>query len=107
MSILAARRFGGRSSQKRCLIMDRAPYRSKRFISDIGGQDIKAHDKSPVKAIRHVRDCSKLQPGKAAIPGDAMICKNYRQFRRELSVIAEEAQLDSSQLMFIDYPARH
>jgi hypothetical protein len=53
---LGAKRFGERSSQKRCLIMDRAPYRYKRFISDIGGQDIKAHDRSPTKAIRHVRN---------------------------------------------------
>ena len=33
---LGAKRFGGRSSRKHCLIMDRAPYRYKRFISDIG-----------------------------------------------------------------------
>ncbi len=44
---LGAKRFEGRSSRKRCLIMDRAPYRYKRFISDIGGQDIKAHDTKP------------------------------------------------------------
>src|SRR5882762_23909 len=46
---LGAKRFGGRSSRKRCLIMDRAPYRYKRFISDIGGQEIKAHYTRPVK----------------------------------------------------------
>ena len=27
----------------------------------------------------------------------------YREFRRELPVIAEEAELDSEQLTFIDY----
>src|SRR2546429_1616040 len=32
---LGAKRFGAHSSQKRCLIMDRSPYRYKRFISDI------------------------------------------------------------------------
>jgi hypothetical protein len=34
---LGAKRFGG-SSKKRCLIMDRQPYRYQRFISDIGGR---------------------------------------------------------------------
>src|SRR5438874_2594989 len=48
---LGAKRFGGRSSRKRCLVMDRAPYRYKRFISDIGGQDIKAHYTRPVKQV--------------------------------------------------------
>jgi hypothetical protein len=100
---LGAKRFGTRSSHKRCLIMDRAPYRYKRFISDIGGQDIKAHSKSRPKAIRHVRDWLQAAPGKAAIPGGKRIWMKYLQFRRELPVIADEAQLESNQLTFIDY----
>jgi uncharacterized protein YjiS (DUF1127 family) len=100
---LGAKRFGGRSSRKRCLIMDRAPYRYKRFISDIGGQDIKAHCTRPVNAIRHVRDWLQSAPGKAAIPGGTKIWQDYQRFRRELPVIAEEAQLDPAQLTFIDY----
>jgi hypothetical protein len=100
---LGAKRFGGSSSRKRCLIMDRAPYRYQRFISDIGGQDIRAHDRSPAMAIRHVRDWLQSAPGKAAIPGGAKIWQDYRRFRRELPVITEEAQLNPTQLTFIDY----
>lgn len=100
---LGAKRFGTRSSQKRCLVMDRAPYRYKRFISDIGGQDIKAHANSRTKAIRHVRDWLQSAPGKAAIPGGKRIWQKYLQFRRELPIIADEAELDSNQLTFIDY----
>lgn len=100
---LGAKRFGGRSSHRRCLIMDRAPYRYKRFISDIGGQDIKSHKRSRSKAIRHVRDWLQSAPGRAAIPGGARIWEKYCQFRRELPVIAEEADLDPQQLTFIDY----
>ena len=100
---LGAKRFGGRSSRKRCLIMDRAPYRYKRFISDIGGQDIKAHYTRPVNAIRYVRDWLQSAPGKAAIPGGTKIWQDYQRFRRELPVIAEEAQLNPAQLTFIDY----
>ncbi len=83
--------------------MDRAPYRYKRFISDIGGQDIKAHYMRPVNAIRHVRDWLQSAPGKAAIPGGTKIWQDYQRFRRELPVIAEEAQLNPAQLTFIDY----
>src|SRR5437868_12917717 len=100
---LGAKRFGGRSSRKRCLIMDRAPYRYKRFISDIGGQDIKAHYTRAANAIRHVRDWLQSAPGKAAIPGGTKIWQDYQRFRRELPVIAEEAQLNPAQLTFIDY----
>ena len=100
---LGAKRFGARTAKKRCLIMDREPYRYKRFISDIGGQDIKAHGRSGVKAIRHVRDWLQSVPGKAAIPGGMKIRQDYQRFRRELPVIAEEAQLNPAQLTFIDY----
>jgi hypothetical protein len=47
---LGAKRFGGRSSHKRCLIMDRAPYRYQRFISHIGGQDIRAARQKPCQS---------------------------------------------------------
>jgi hypothetical protein len=100
---LGAKRFGGRSFRKRCLIMDRAPYRYKRFISDIGGQDIKAHYTRPMNAIRHVLDWLQSTPGKAAIPGGPKIWQDYQQFRTELPIIAEEAQLTSAELTFIDY----
>ena len=99
---LGAKRFGS-SSKKRCLIMDRQPYRYQRFISDIGGQDIKAHDRRPIKAIHHVRDWLRSAPGKTKIPGGAITWKRYQQFRRELPVIAEEAELAPGQLTFIDY----
>lgn len=100
---LGAKRFGGRSAQKRCLILDRAPYRYQRYISDIAGQDIRSHENSPRNAVRRVRDWLQSAPGKAVIPGGAMIWNKYRQFQRELPVIAEEAELDPGQLTFIDY----
>ena len=100
---LGAKRFGGRSAHKRCLIMDRAPHRYKRFISDISGQDIQSHQRRPLVAIRRVRDWLQAAPGKATIPGGKKIWDDYRSFKRELPLIAEEAQLDPAQLTFLDY----
>ena len=100
---LGAKKFGRYSGKKRCLVMDRAPYRFKRFISDISGQDIKAHHNSPSAAIRQVRNWLQSAPGKAALPGGKRIWQKYRQFRRELPIIADESELDSSQLTFTDY----
>jgi hypothetical protein len=100
---LGAKRFGKHSAQKRVLILDRDRYRYRRFISDIGGQDIQAHGRRPATAIRLVRDWLQSAPGKAAIPGGAKIWQDYRRFRRELPATAEDAQLDPGQLTFIDY----
>jgi len=100
---LGAKRFGPRTAKKRCLIMDREPYRYKRFISDIGGQDIKAHGRSAVKAIRHVRDLAATSFGQNGNSKWRTDLEKYRQFRRELPALAEDAQLDPTQLTFIDY----
>jgi hypothetical protein len=100
---LGAKRFGGRSSHMRCLILDRAPYRYRRFISDIAGQDIRAHNNSPRQAIRRVRDWLQPPPGNATVPGGAAIWGWYRRFRRELPIITQEAELDPEELTFLDY----
>jgi hypothetical protein len=100
---LGAKRFGGRSSHMRCLILDRAPYRYQRFISDIAGQDIRAHNASPRQAIRQVRNWLQPTAGTGVIPGGAAIWRWYSRFRQELPVIAEEAELDPEELTFTDY----
>ncbi len=66
---LGAKQFGsGRHRSKRCLILDRDRYRFQKFISDIAGQDIKAHGDSPEMVIRTVRDWlrSAAKPGEDA-----------------------------------------
>jgi hypothetical protein len=100
---LGAKKFGPPTAKKRCLVMDRAPYLYKRFISDIAGQDIKAHRNSPCAVTRQVRNWLQAAPGKADLPGGQRIWQKYRQFRRELPVIAHDANLNSKQLTFIDY----
>jgi hypothetical protein len=51
---LGAKQFGaGRHRSKRCLILDRDRYRFQKFISDIAGQDIKAHGNSPENGDSH------------------------------------------------------
>ena len=42
---LGAKRFGVEEQEvKKCLVMDREPYRYQKFISDIAGQDIFVHN---------------------------------------------------------------
>jgi hypothetical protein len=53
---LGAKRFGaGEQKDKTCLILDREKYRYQKFISDIAGQDIRAHGDDPKEAISIVR----------------------------------------------------
>lgn len=42
---LGAKKFGiHEHKRKKCLVVDREPYRYQKFISDISGQDIQAHN---------------------------------------------------------------
>ena len=59
---LGAKRFGrAPHPKKRCLILDRERYRFQKFISDLAGQDIKAHGNQPLEAIRATRDWLRLR----------------------------------------------
>jgi len=53
---IGATRLGTREQRRKvCLILDRERYRFQRFISDIAGQDIAAHQGEPDEAIRAIR----------------------------------------------------
>ncbi|HWP91684.1 MAG TPA: hypothetical protein VNN20_05760 [Thermodesulfobacteriota bacterium] len=54
---LGCRDFGpGRLSKKKCLILEKEQYRYRKSLSDISGNDIKAHNSDPETLIRRVRD---------------------------------------------------
>ena len=102
---LGAKRFGtGQHSRKSCLVLDRDRYRYQEFISDIAGQDIAAHANDPAAAIKAVRDW--LSIAKAGIrrpPGGAAIAGRYSRFADELPRICADAELEVSELTFVEY----
>jgi len=56
-AFLGAKYFGGSEQRtKTCLILDTEKYRYQRFISDIAGQDIRAHGNDPRGIIPIVRN---------------------------------------------------
>jgi len=53
---MGAKAFGGAvQKRKAAMILDTEQYRFQRYISDIAGQDIRAHGGNPENVIRHVR----------------------------------------------------
>jgi hypothetical protein len=46
----------GKLSQKRCLVLERERYRYQAALSDISGNDIKAHEGNPEILVREVRN---------------------------------------------------
>ncbi|MEA2414454.1 MAG: hypothetical protein QOI58_1111 [Thermoanaerobaculia bacterium] len=101
---LGAKRYGDEQNrEKRCLILDRVPYRYRSFCSDISGQDIRVHNDQARDAIRAVRDWLSNQRANLAIPGGKAVFDRYQQFRLQLPQQAREIKLDYRELTFNDY----
>jgi hypothetical protein len=91
----------GKQKQKDCVILDREKYRYQRFISDIAGQDVKAHSDDYRIAIRRVRDWLKAasQPGDT-IPGGTKMAERYDEFVSALPTLCERVHLTPEEVTF-------
>ena len=100
---LGARRFGGkRHGDKSCLIMDTNQFRYQKFISDISGQDIKAHQNDPRRAVGLVRGWLNDASGRKTIPGGAMIWGRYQNYLADLPDLCAAAGLAVDEMTFND-----
>ena len=101
---LGAKWFGDEAQRrKNTLILDGDRYRYQQFLSDIAGQDIKAHRNEPEALIRAVRDWLRdLQPARQ-MPSGTVIATRYRQFRQQLPLWCREQKLEEHELLFNDY----
>jgi hypothetical protein len=101
---LGAKKFGsGKHALKRCLVLDREPYQFQKFISDIAGQDIKAHGNRPPGAIRAVRDWLRNASGANALPSGSHLAADYDRFTEDLPELCHAVRLNPSDLTFTDF----
>jgi hypothetical protein len=101
---LGAQRFGsGRQKRKNCLILDIERYRYQKFISDIAGQDISAHDATTATLIGRIRDWLRPASGGRALPGGAAIVRRFEAFQAALPALCAEIRLEPAELTFSDY----
>ena len=99
---LGATKFGGRENRnKRCLVFDSERYRYQQFISDIAGQDIRAHHGSVNRIIAEVRNWLVFySPG---LESGSIICQEYSEFQSDLPLICNSLRLVMDELTFTDY----
>ena len=93
---------GGIHKQKKYLVFDKEPYRYKKFISDISGQDISGHNNNPKILIENIREWLAMVSPKA-IPGSRFHLERYYQFKRELNDRCKEYKWDYDRLTYKEY----
>lgn len=100
---LGAKRFGDvEQKRKRVLILDTERYRFQRFISDIAGQDIHAHNDDPGKTIAAVTDWLRTTSGRVGLPGGHRVATEFIEFRVQLPIILKARHLDPDEVGFTD-----
>lgn len=99
---LAAKRFGeARQRTKVCLILDRDAYRYQKFVSDIAGQDIRAHGRNLGPAITVTRDWLRASSSRS-MPGGSEIHRQFRNFNSELPALCRSLSLRRAEMTFND-----
>jgi hypothetical protein len=100
---LGAKKFGDKAQkEKMALVLDVERYRFQRFISDLAGADIRAHDNDVFLAVRATRDWL-ANVSRRDLPSGAKIERLLRDFRQQLPLIAERLEFDVTSIPYVDY----
>lgn len=91
----------GWAKRKACTILDTEQFRYQRALSDIAGQDIRAHGLDPQTALAEVRNwLSHHTRNAGSVIGAATIWRLYREFEADLPVQANATGLEVGDLTF-------
>ncbi len=100
----AAKLGGGQHREKAALILDVDPYRYQKYLSDIAGQDIRAHHDKEELVFEAVRNWLNVQDGIGKVlPGRAALWKQYRRFQKQLPDMLRELDLQEKEISFVDW----
>ncbi|MCE6992925.1 hypothetical protein [Dyadobacter sp. CY323] len=102
---MGCKEYGGRSQAgKRCIVFEEKDYKSKAYLSDLGGQDMMAHNKKPNTIIKKVREWlapKAVDPNK--IPHSPFFIQNYTDFQNFLPGYCAAKHWDIDEISFNEY----
>ena len=84
---LGCRYFGeGALVTKQCLILERDRFRYQRVLSDISGNDIRAHNGEPEALVRQVRNWLQVVGG-GKLPSGSQVWKRFSLFQSHVALL--------------------
>lgn len=100
---LGARKYGdAEQALKKAIIFDREPYRYQKFISDISGQDIHAHNNDVGQLIIGVAAWLRRASKRKTVPGGTAIADEYAVFMDNLPIMLAARQMQPQDLTYDD-----
>lgn len=96
---IGATLFGGvKRKSNTAVIMVREPYQLPTYLSDLGGNDPRAHNNQVVEVVRIVRNYLGTGPSGVPLPGPALLMTRLRQFQQAVPVMAAEKGIGRDEL---------
>lgn len=100
---IGAKLYGGPTMKKKqCVIFDVERFRFQRFVSDIAGQDIKAHGGDPDRAIEQLSAWLRNHTGFGGVPGAAVVAAEYAEYQKALPELCASRQIAPAEMRFND-----
>lgn len=100
---LGARQWGDRQQRRKvALVLDSEPHRYQKFLSDIAGQDIRAHGNKPDEVIRVVRNWLSNNSRRMAMPSGSIVHQRYEAFTQDMPALCAAQKLVKDDLTFND-----
>lgn len=100
---LGARKYGdAEQALKKAIIFDREPYRYQKFISDISGQDIHAHNNDVGQLIVGVAAWLRRASKRKTVPGGTAIAEEYAVFMDNLPIMLAARHMKPQDLTYDD-----
>lgn len=94
---------GPRFARRPILVMESTAYTTQKCLSDIAGQDLKAHSGSVSRIVTIVRTWLLQQSGRQNIPGHVRVQNAFNSFYDVLPSLCEAAELDATDISYSDF----
>lgn len=85
------------------LLLDAEPYRDKQTLSDLAGQDPKAHGNDPKRMIAAVRGFLAAKAAPRRTRGGDAIHTRFERFKSKLPTLARKVDLTTSEIQSFEY----
>jgi hypothetical protein len=100
-----AKKFGNKvNKEKVAMVFEKERYISQKYLSDLNGVDVKAHNDDVLSIIRHVRNWLFTSSGRTSIPSYQLVQKDYVEFtNNKLPIMLQQTHAALAELTFNDY----
>ncbi len=98
-----AKFFGqGLQQDKNCIILEKKEYRYQKFISDIAGIDVTAHNNSLKQVIIVIRNWLATATRRKTIPDSSNIISRHNSFKYRFEKTCKSRNIDSNIMTFVE-----